>query len=153
MKLKNLIIFLILLSCSGKTKELQDKNRISKQNFTKILTEIQIVEATYELNKVNNHNNALSILKQRYSAIYTEYNISEYLFEKTLSYYSENPAKLEDIYYNTLEKILSIYPSLNLNWLITGIGTMYVNEFTREKKDINKVVVFYKDSSYDELIN
>ena len=105
MKLKNLIIFLILLSCSGKTKELQDKNRISKQNFTKILTEIQIVEATYELNKVNNHNNALSILKQRYSAIYTEYNISEYLFEKTLTCYSENPAKLEDIYLEILEEL------------------------------------------------
>ena len=30
--------------------KLQDKNRISKQNFTKILTEIQIIEATYELN-------------------------------------------------------------------------------------------------------
>ena len=52
-----------------------------------------------------------------------------------------------------LEKILSIYPCLNLNWLITGFGTMYVDESTREEKEINKVVVFYKDSSYDELIN
>ena len=52
-----------------------------------------------------------------------------------------------------LEKILSIYPNLNLNWLITGFGTMHNNESTREIKEINKVVVFYKDSSYDELTN
>ena len=52
-----------------------------------------------------------------------------------------------------LEKILSIYPNLNLNWLITGFGTMHINESTREKKEINKVMVFYKDSSYDELTN
>ena len=52
-----------------------------------------------------------------------------------------------------LEKILSIYPKLNLNWLISGFGNMNITESTRVEKDINKVVVFYKDSSYDELIN
>lgn len=52
-----------------------------------------------------------------------------------------------------LEKILSIYPNLNLNWLITGFGTMHTNESTKEIKQINKIVVFYKDSSYDELTN
>ena len=55
--------------------------------------------------------------------------------------------------FDMLEKILSIYPNLNLNWLITGFGTMHIYESTREKKGINKVVVFYKDSSYDELTN
>ena len=52
-----------------------------------------------------------------------------------------------------LETILSIYPNLHLNWLITGFGTMHTNESTRKIKEINKVVVFYKDSSYDELTN
>lgn len=55
--------------------------------------------------------------------------------------------------FDMLEKILSIYPNLNLNWLITGFGTMHINESTRKIKEINKVVVFYKDSSYDELTN
>ena len=55
--------------------------------------------------------------------------------------------------FDMLEKILSIYPNLNLNWLITGFGTMHINESTRYKKEINKVVVFYKDSSYDEITN
>ena len=52
-----------------------------------------------------------------------------------------------------LEKILSIYPNLNLNWLISGFGSMDINQNTSDKRDINKVVVFYKDSSYDELNN
>ena len=52
-----------------------------------------------------------------------------------------------------LEKILSIYPKLNLNWLISGFGSMNITESTSVEKEINKVVVFYKDSSYDELIN
>ena len=55
--------------------------------------------------------------------------------------------------FDMLEKLISIYPNLNLNWLITGFGSMHINESTREKKEINKVVVFYKDSSYDELTN
>ena len=52
-----------------------------------------------------------------------------------------------------LEKILSIYPNLNLNWLISGFGSMDISLNTSDKKEINKVVVFYKDSSYDELNN
>tara|TARA_B100001758_G_scaffold215455_1_gene201126 strand:+ start:170 stop:460 length:291 start_codon:yes stop_codon:yes gene_type:complete len=52
-----------------------------------------------------------------------------------------------------LEKILSIYPNLNLNWLISGFGSMNINQNTSDKREINKVVVFYKDSSYDELNN
>lgn len=52
-----------------------------------------------------------------------------------------------------LEKILSIYPNLNLNWLISGFGSMNIDQNTSDKKEINKVVVFYKDSSYDELTN
>ena len=52
-----------------------------------------------------------------------------------------------------LEKILSFYPNLNINWLITGFGSMNITQSTSEKKEINKVVIFYKDSSYDELNN
>ena len=52
-----------------------------------------------------------------------------------------------------LEKILSIYPNLNLNWLISGFGSMNIDQNTSDKKQIIKVVVFYKDSSYYELNN
>ena len=51
-----------------------------------------------------------------------------------------------------LHKILNKYPELNLNWLVTGKGSMKINNSIK-KSIVNKVVVFYEDSSYQELVN
>jgi len=53
-----------------------------------------------------------------------------------------------------LEKLLSVYPELNLNWLITGIGYMNIkdsNNETQSEKKLSKIVVLYNDKSFDEL--
>ena len=53
-----------------------------------------------------------------------------------------------------LQKLLSAYPNINANWLITGIGYMQENQKQQEvkpSKSIGKVVVFYDDKSFDEL--
>ena len=53
-----------------------------------------------------------------------------------------------------LQKLLSNYPELNANWLITGIGFMQDNQHKQKDyatKSIGKVVVFYDDKSFDEL--
>ena len=53
-----------------------------------------------------------------------------------------------------LEKLLSAYPNLNANWLITGIGYMNTKKEAKEvksSKKIGKVVVFYDDNSFDEV--
>ena len=53
-----------------------------------------------------------------------------------------------------LQKLLSSYPELNANWLISGVGDMKENQKQNEEKDsksIGKVVVFYDDKSFDEL--
>ena len=53
-----------------------------------------------------------------------------------------------------LEKLLSVYPDINANWLISGIGYMKndikQNEVVSNKK-IGKVVVFYDDNSFEQL--
>ena len=51
-----------------------------------------------------------------------------------------------------LRKLLDHYPTLNINWLITGIGYVHQN-FQKEinNKLIDKVVVFYDDSSFEEV--
>jgi transcriptional regulator with XRE-family HTH domain len=52
------------------------------------------------------------------------------------------------------EKLLQAYPSLNSNWLITGIGYMTTQKETKEvqiSKKIGKVVVFYDDQSFEEV--
>ena len=53
-----------------------------------------------------------------------------------------------------LQKLLSAYPNLNANWLITGIGYMNTKKEAKEvkfSKKIGKVVVFYDDNSFDEV--
>ena len=53
-----------------------------------------------------------------------------------------------------LQKLLSNYPELNANWLISGVGYMKENQKQQEvkfSKSIGKVVVFYDDKSFDEL--
>lgn len=53
-----------------------------------------------------------------------------------------------------LEKLLNVYPELNSNWLITGIGYMQTNKQDKQApviKRINKVVVLYDDNSFDEV--
>ena len=53
-----------------------------------------------------------------------------------------------------LEKLLGVYPNLNANWLISGIGYMQ-NKFEQKQvlvsNKIDKVVVFYDDNSFDEV--
>ena len=53
-----------------------------------------------------------------------------------------------------LEKLLSAYPDINANWLISGIGYMQNDIKQKEvvpNKKIGKVVVFYDDNSFEQL--
>jgi len=53
-----------------------------------------------------------------------------------------------------LEKLLNVYPNINANWLISGIGYMQDNMKQKEvlvSKKIGKVVVFYDDNSFEEV--
>ena len=53
-----------------------------------------------------------------------------------------------------LKKLLSAYPNINANWLISGIGYMQNKLDQKEvlvSKKIEKVVVFYDDNSFDEV--
>ena len=53
-----------------------------------------------------------------------------------------------------LEKLLNVYPNINANWLISGIGYMQDNMEQKEVlvcKKIGKVVVFYDDNSFEEV--
>ena len=54
-----------------------------------------------------------------------------------------------------LDKILNKYPNINLNWLVSGIGNMSitVKVTSVNKKNVKKVIVFYDDTSFDELVN
>ena len=52
------------------------------------------------------------------------------------------------------QKLLKAYPEINSNWLITGIGYMHTKkepEEVKASKNIEKVVVFFDDASFEEV--
>ena len=53
-----------------------------------------------------------------------------------------------------LEKLLHVYPNINANWLITGVGSINLeNSDGISDRNLSKVVVFYNDNTFDELQN
>lgn len=67
--------------------------------------------------------------------------------------------------YDFLESVMLHYPSLSIDWLMTGRGRMYRDEQgvpadyqslphveQAPSKDVSKIVVFYTDGSYVEFL-
>ena len=53
-----------------------------------------------------------------------------------------------------LEKLLNVYPNINANWLITGVGSINLEDSDSiSERNLSKVVVFYNDNTFDELQN
>lgn len=53
-----------------------------------------------------------------------------------------------------LEKLLNVYPNINANWLITGVGSINLEDSDSiSERNLSKVVVFYNDNTFDELKN
>jgi len=53
-----------------------------------------------------------------------------------------------------LEKLLHVYPNINANWLITGVGNINLENVDGiSDRKLSKVVVFYNDNTFDELQN
>jgi len=53
-----------------------------------------------------------------------------------------------------LQKMISSFPDLNLNWIVSGEGFMNTSNETNESlhsKKIKKIVVFYDNNSFEEL--
>lgn len=62
--------------------------------------------------------------------------------------------------YDFLESLLLHYPSLNIDWIITGKGKMYREDssdsttmqyFAEKSKIVSKITVFYDDGTFEEF--
>ena len=58
--------------------------------------------------------------------------------------------------FDFIENLASKFPTLSLEWLITGKGRMYKNadpesRMIPEEKRITKVVIFYEDNTFKEI--
>ena len=98
------ILGYLLCACSTSEDKITE-NILPKTVFTTILKEIHLAEATFELNKTKDIENAKNELANTYFYIYKENQISEEDFKETLNYYSENPKKLEQLYAAVLERL------------------------------------------------
>ena len=98
------ILACLLFSCSDSEEKIPE-NIFPKTAFETILKEIHLAEASFELNKTKDMENAKIELYHDYFNIYKKNKISEEDFKETLNYYSENPEKLEQIYTNILEQL------------------------------------------------
>ena len=58
--------------------------------------------------------------------------------------------------FDFVKKMINVFPDLNIRWLLSGEGIMTYNETGVEKnrdysRNIEKVIIFYDDNSFDEL--
>ena len=112
MKLKTLIFCFFLLACSASKKEIPE-DILTEEIFINILKQVHLAQANFELQKTKGIDKAKNKLANVYRDIYSTYHISEEEFQNTLSYYSENPEKLEEIYAIILEQLTEERTNLN----------------------------------------
>ena len=94
MKKTTLFLLILLNSCSNNEKD-NLKNIIPINNFTKIIKEIHLIEANYELTKFKNEELANEILQNNYDSI----------FKLSLNHYSLSDDKLQIIYGDAIEEL------------------------------------------------
>ena len=96
----------LFLSCSSNNLGNNDNLGVSQHEFEDILKKIHLLEAKFELNRVNNKEKAVSELTHEYNNIYSEYNINQEDLENILThYFSKKPELLEDLYLELLEDL------------------------------------------------
>ena len=102
MKYYLLLVISLCFGCNNSSVNISE-NILSETLFTNIIKEIHLAEAVFELQKNKNIKEAENQLKKSYQDIYNTYQISEEDFKETLSFYSNKPEKLEEIYTHVLE--------------------------------------------------
>lgn len=111
MKLYLSILICLLFSCSI-SEERMPKNIIPEIRFESILKEMHLAQASFDIKK--NDKNADIKLSNEITDIYKKHQITETDFTESLSYYSENPKKLAQIYHNILRQLTKERSSLDL---------------------------------------
>ena len=104
MKIYLSMLAFLICACSTSTEKVTE-NILPELEFENILKEIHVAEASLELNKNKDVENAKIKLSKSYSDIYKKNEISEKDFKEALNYYSNKPQKLEQIYTNILEQL------------------------------------------------
>lgn len=99
-----LVISIAVLSCGGKKSGETSSTILSKNEMIKILSDIQIAEAT--LNVKNYKRDSADIMATAfYNSIFKNHKITYQIFEESFKYYSDNPALLDEIYQQVVDDL------------------------------------------------
>ena len=103
--MKNILFALFILSlfsCSENNSQLMSVDVIDKTSFVRILEEVHLIEAEYQLTKINKKEKSVNKLINDYTKLYSKFEITELQFENTMNYYSNHSEELEGIYEEVL---------------------------------------------------
>ena len=117
MKIKLIIFTFFLFSCSFSEKK-ENQNIINASKFGKIIKELHLAEASYEIINKTPKKNSTKKLEQQYGTIFNKHNISAEEFNKSLKFYSSRPDLLEKIYTEIITELKK--EKTNLNHLNTN---------------------------------
>ena len=112
MKIMLSILSVLLLACSTPKTE-TPTGILSRKEFVRILKEVHLREAAFELNKSKGVENAKNTLANSYQSIYKKYDVTDTTFSKSLDYYAKHPEKLGKIYTDVLEQLTEERSTLN----------------------------------------
>ena len=102
-----------LLNIKEKPKSEDNQSIIPIEKFTKLIVDIQLIEAKFETIKFKNELKAKAILQNDYDSILNLHKITYDDFENSIKYYSLRDNELEIIYTNALEEIKKENSKLN----------------------------------------
>jgi len=106
--LKYLIIFAVfcLVSCS-KYKTNMSNDVIPPEKMVELLVDVHKADAYITLKTVSDFQNYQKIQKKNafYNSIYVKYNTNQAKFDKSLSYYVQNPELFKTVYQKVIEKL------------------------------------------------
>ncbi len=98
-----------LFSCSSESEEnefIPPKEQVlSKEEFTKLMTDVQLIEGHLNTNRVNQVF-IMDSAKNYYKEIFERYGITEQEYRDNLKYYSAHPKLLEEVYIQVEENLV-----------------------------------------------
>mgnify|MGYP001166273236 FL=1 len=106
------IVLISLIACDNNSSQKIDIASISIDEFSVILEEVHVAEATYQLNKISDLKSAEKGLLQAYARIFKENNTTKSEFKRNLKYYSKNLEELDKVYEKILESLKEIQSNL-----------------------------------------
>lgn len=115
-----LLTFIILfIACDNNKQEqtkLENQNILSKERFTELMLDVQLVEGHLNVNRVNQVF-LMDSSKNYYKEVFNRYAISFEDYKENIKYYTARPLVLEEVYKKVEEKLV-IQERLYANVLI-----------------------------------